>query len=247
MFDDFNKDTLNKEYWLECYLPQWSCKDKTKPSYRINNSILTLYIANDQEPWSKEYNGNIRVSNLQTGVFSGPVGSSIGQHHFSKQLIVKEEQSPKFLVTPFYGQVEFKCRCNISKENVAALWMIGTEVNKNESSELCLFELKGFNIKKGKSVIGYGIRKFADPLLSDEFYEESFSIDVSKWNVFSLDWKKDCVDFYINGKHIKTISQSPNYRMQLMLNLYDLENIKNEDNTFDIDYVKVIDSSENRK
>lgn len=241
MLDDFNETSLNENYWLECYLPQWSSVNKTKPSYRIKNSILSLYIANDQEPWSKEYNGNIRVSNLQTGVYFGTIGSSIGQHHFSKDLIVKEAQSPKFLVTPCYGHVEFKCRCNISKENVTALWLIGTEVDKKESSELCLFELKGSNIKNDGSMIGFGIRKFADPHLTDEFYEEYFSIDVSNWNVFSLDWKKDCVDFYINNKHIKTIHQAPNYRMQLMLNLYDLANIKNENNTFDIDYVKVVE------
>ena len=40
---------------------------------------------------------------------------------------------------------------------------------------------------------------------------------------------------------IKTIKQSPDYPMQLMLNLYDLQNIKNEKNVFEIDYVMVDD------
>lgn len=30
------------------------------------------------------------------------------------------------------------------------------------------------------------------------------------------------------------------YKMQLMLNLYDLKNIKNENNRFEIDYIKII-------
>lgn len=191
-------------------------------------------------PWSEEYNGQIRVSNLQTGVFSGKVGTSIGQHHFSDDLVVREEQKGKFLLTPMYGAIEMKCRCFISEENVAALWMIGLETEENESSELCLFELKGWNVGHKKSVIGYGIRAFKDPKLVNEFYEEEFNIDVSDWNIYKVDWKKGEVIFYINGKEIRRINQSPDYKMQLMLNLYDLKNIKNENNRFEIEYIKII-------
>lgn len=119
--DHFDGKELNKKVWIETYLPQWSSRDKTRPSYNIKDSVLSLYISNDQKPWSEEYNGDIRVSNLQTGVFSGPVGSSIGQHHFSDNLIVREEQKEEFLLTPWYGSIEIKCRCYISEENVAAL------------------------------------------------------------------------------------------------------------------------------
>ena len=85
----------------------------------------------------------MRVSNLQTGVFSGEIGSCAGQHHFTEGLVVREFQQKDFKVTPQYG------------------------------------------------------------------------------------------------KKIKVINQSPDYPMQIMLNLYDLENIKNENNVFEIDYVKV--------
>lgn len=139
-----------------------------------------------------------------------------------------------------YGAIEMKCRCFISEENVAALWMIGLETEENESSELCLFELKGWNVGHKKSVIGYGIRAFKDPKLVNEFYEEEFNIDVSDWNIYKVDRKKGEVIFYINGKEIRRINQSPDYKMQLMLNLYDLKNIKNENNRFEIDYIKII-------
>lgn len=66
-------------------------------------------------------------------------------------------------------------------------------------------------------------------------------MDVREWNIYALDWQQDKVDFYINGELVQTIFQSPQYSMQFMLNLYDLANIKNEANQFDIDYIKVQD------
>lgn len=239
MFDDFLEDNLNEKYWIPTYLPQWSSRKKTCPSYRIQNSILTLYISDNQEPWCPEWNGVIRVSNLQTGVFSGKVGSVEGQHHFSDGLVVREEQEKNFLVTPKYGTVEMKARCKISDENVAALWLIGVEEEPHQSAEICLFELKGNNVSEDSAIIGYGVHPFGDKKIMDEFYEERFEIDVTKWNTYRLSWTPRDISFYINDNLIKVIKQSPNYPMQLMLNLYDLQNIKNETNVFEIDYVKV--------
>ena len=148
MFDDFLENTLNENYWIPTYLPQWSSRKKAFPSYKIENSILTLYISDNQEPWCPEWNGEIRVSNLQTGVFSGQVGRSEGQHRFTEGLVVREEQKKCFLVTPKYGTVEMKARCKISDENVAALWLIGVEEEPHQSAEICLFELKGYNVRE---------------------------------------------------------------------------------------------------
>lgn len=237
--DNFDENDLNTDYWIPTYLPQWSSRKKTIPSYKINNSVLTLYISDTQKPWCPEWNDNVRVSNLQTGVFSGEIGSHIGQHHFTEGLTVREAQPKELKITPYYGYIEFKARCNISDENVAALWLIGIEDAPGRSAEICLFELKGWNITNESAVIGYGVHPFSDINIKDEFYEQRFSIDVKDWNTYSLKWEKDKITFYINGKEINVIHQSPDYPMQLMLNLYDLQNKKNENNVFEIDYVKV--------
>lgn len=55
--DHFDGKELNKKVWIETYLLQWSSRDKTRPSYNIKDSVLSLYISNDQKPWSEEYNG----------------------------------------------------------------------------------------------------------------------------------------------------------------------------------------------
>lgn len=75
--------------------------------------------------------------------------------------------------------------------------------------------------------------------MQDIFYEKEFKIDVAQWNTFACEWKKDRVEFFINDKSIEVIHQSPDYPMQLMLDLYDIKNIKNELNTFEIDYIEV--------
>ena len=42
---------------------------------RARRGGLRLLIEADQEPWCPEFDGEVRVSSLQTGVFAGPVGS----------------------------------------------------------------------------------------------------------------------------------------------------------------------------
>jgi len=68
--DDFEQGDLDHSKWLPFYLPQWSSRAKTMANYRFEDSQLILQITEDQEPWSPEFNGGIKVSNLQTGVYS---------------------------------------------------------------------------------------------------------------------------------------------------------------------------------
>ena len=137
MHDDFDENHLNTDYWRPTYLPQWRSRRKALPNYRIQDSTLTLYIADTQEPWCPKWNGSIRVSNLQTGVFSGDVGSSTGQYHFAEGLIIQEFQPKELKITPLYGYIECRGRCHISKENVAVLWMVGVDYVNEYQLDIC--------------------------------------------------------------------------------------------------------------
>ena len=97
------------------------------------------------------------------------------------------------------------------------------------------------HVNKDSAIIGFGVHPFGDKKICDEFYEERFEIDVTEWNTYRFTWTQNDISFFINNNHIKTIKQSPDYPMQLMLNLYDLQNINNEKNVFEIDYVMVDD------
>ena len=221
--DDFDDPILDLSRWIPAYLPQWSSRDRSQPRYRIQDGCLVLMIEPDQQPWCPEFNGPVRVSNLQTGVYSGSVGSSVGQHHFAPGLVVREAQPAIRTFTPHHGRIEVRARCLLGPSNVAALWLIGYEESPAESAELCVFELKGSAADESGAVVGYGIHPFADPSLTEDFHEARIDADISRFHVYSADWRADGVTFAVDGRQLGSVDQAPDYPMQLMLNIYDLE------------------------
>jgi hypothetical protein len=61
--------------------------------------MLRLRIDEDQPPWCPEWDDGIRATVIQTGLFAGPLGSSIGPLHFTDGLRVREEQTEERLYT----------------------------------------------------------------------------------------------------------------------------------------------------
>jgi len=236
-YDGFEPAVLDTKKWIPFYLPQWSSRARAAPRYELSGQALVLKVDPDQLPWCPELNGSVRVSSLQTGLFAGPVGSAQGQHRFSKDCVVREAQRELKTYLPQYGYFELRARCEISANNVAALWMIGFEDEPERSAEICLFELKGGNVGEGRAKIGYGLHPFGDPQIVDDFHEDEFELDVSRFNTYAAQWTEERVSFFINGRLILTSEQSPAYPMQLMLNLYDLENRDAEAMRFIVDYV----------
>lgn len=236
-YDGFEGSQLKTTHWIPFYLPQWSNRESSAPRFEFSDLGFQLRIEHDQKPWCPEFNGPVRASSLQTGVFSGPLGSRTGQHRFSKDCVVREAQRKEKTYVPKYGYIELRARCDISANNVAALWMIGFEDVPERSAEICIFELKGANICRDESTIGYGVHPFGDARIVDEFYEDSFAIDVTEFNTYAVEWTKNKIDFFINGQRTRRINQSPDYEMQLMLNIYDLENRNAEKMSFFVDYV----------
>lgn len=246
---DFNESFTGKQIdtsqWIAYYLPQWSSKKMAAPEYELQNNTLLLKIEKDQLPWCPEFNGAVKCSSIQTGLYAGKLGSAKGQHRFNAACIVREEQVATKLYTPQYGYFEIRAKAVLSKNNVVAFWMIGFEDTPDKSGEICIMEVKGENIGKSKSVNGYGVRKFDDPHLTNEFSEEVFDTDATKYNIYAAEWFPDKIDFFINNKKVRTIHQSPNYEMQFMLNIYEIPiagkltaNERTYPKKFEIDYIR---------
>ena len=243
--EDFRSTDLDTSKWLPFYLPQWSSRAKSATNYVIQDEKLILKIDENQAPWCPEFNGEVKVSSLQTGVFSGPLGSTTGQHRISEDCKVREEQPTKRLYTPRYGYFEIRAKAIAAKNNVCAFWMIGFEDEPHKTAEICIMEVKGHNVKMGQSVNGYGVRAFTDRTIKNEFFEDPFDIDATEFHVYAADWKPDGIDFYIDNVRVKSIQQSPSYEMQFMLNIYEVpvdEALTDEDlsypKQFVIDYVR---------
>jgi hypothetical protein len=110
--DTFDGEELDPERWLPHDLPHWSSRSRSRAAarYRIGGGTLRLLIEEGQQPWCPDLDGAVRVSSLQTGAFSGPVGSSVGKHRFSPRAVVREAQESIRLSTPLYGRIELRAR-----------------------------------------------------------------------------------------------------------------------------------------
>lgn len=246
VFEDcFESPGLNLKNWIPFYLPQWSSTEKSTPNYLIRDGKLILQITENQQPWCPEFNGDVKCSNLQTGLFSGPLDSPVGQHRFSKELRVREEQPVKHTYLPQYGFFEIRCRVPVlGADNVAALWMIGFEDEPQRCAEICVVELIGEKQPKNGALIGYGTKPFADPKIKGDFYEDEFDLNLADFHTYAAEWTPEWIDFYIDGKRTRRIHESPDYPMQLMLNLYEVPVRGHSGSSnkypieFEIDYVR---------
>jgi hypothetical protein len=219
--DDFNGTALNDRLWIPYYLPHWSSRRASAARYALRDGSLRLLIEADQAPWCPEFDGWLRVSSLQTGAFAGPRGSGIGQHHFRKDVIVREEQTNAALYTPRYGVFELRARAVVDPNNMVALWMIGYEDEAERSAEICIFEIFGREVKADRAAIGMGVHPFGDGAIVDDFTKEEVAIDVRDFHTYAVEWTAGYVAFYVDGRLTKVVRQSPSYPMQFMLGIYE--------------------------
>ena len=219
--DDFDHDALDASTWLPYHLPHWSSRRAAAARYDVGGGALRLRIDADQQPWCPEFDGALRVSSLQTAVFSGPVGGTVGQHRVSRQAVVREEQPITRLFTPQYGLFELRARALLDPDCMVALWMIGVEDAPERSGEICICEIFGREAAAGHARVGMGVHPFGDPALSDDFTKVPVALDVRELHDYAAEWTPERVRFYVDEALVKTVEQSPAYPMQLMLGLYE--------------------------
>jgi hypothetical protein len=246
--DEFNGDALDEQAWLPHYLPHWSTREASRARYRIADGLLHLRIDADQPAWAPGHTGGLRVSNLQTGAFSGPLGSPVGQHHFAPGLTVSEEQPEARLYLPRRALVEARVAVPSDSRSMAALWMIGYEDSPERSAEICIFEIFGSEIVttngRTSSVVGHGVHPFGDPDIIDEFHRPALPFDAREFHTYSVDWAPDGVHFWVDDEHVTSTSQSPDYPMQLMLNIYEFDGSDRFDGSDDVEDTDSFESTD---
>jgi hypothetical protein len=222
-FDEtFGGGELDLSRWLPYYLPHWSSRERSAAHYVVGAGALRLLIEADQEPWCPEFDGWLCVSSLQTGAFSGPVGSTIGQHRFSPAAVVREAQPDVRLYTPQYGRIEIRAKASADPGTMVAFWMIGYEDEPDRSAEICVCEILGRDVTPERAVVGVGIHPFGDPRIVDDFSRETIAIDVREFHLYAVEWLPDATTFFVDENVVKSVEQSPAYPMQLMLGIYEL-------------------------
>ena len=141
--DDFD-GALDTAVWIPHYLPQWSSRAASAATYETGGSELHLTIPAAQGIWCEgDHEPPLRVSGVQSGVHSGPAGSTIGQQPFRDGQTVREAQATQWGWTPAAGTLEVRARMDLSPRSMASVWMVGLEDEPDRCGEICVFEVFG--------------------------------------------------------------------------------------------------------
>ena len=224
--DDFDGADLDRDVWLPHYLPAWSSRAQTQASYHLADSCLVLDVPVDHPVWPV-HEPPLRVSAIQSGSWSGPVGSRYGQQRFQDGQLVAEEQ-PRFEGwLPSSGHVEIRCWMNLSARSMGALWLAGFEddAEQRRCGELCVVEIFGKSVERsadGASCeVGVGIKAFRDPDLTQDFDSPRLPVDVSGFHTYAVDWDAEEAVFSVDGGDVRRCPRPPTYPLQLMVAVYD--------------------------
>jgi hypothetical protein len=221
--DDFDEPALDLGVWLPHYLPAWGSRAATAATHEISDSWLRLYIPPEQGLWyPDDHSPPMRVSGIQSGNFSGPVGSTIGQQPWREGLVVREEQPSFRGFTPQYGYLEMQARCVVTRRSMVAWWMSGLDDAPDHCGELCVTEMFGDAVVPGESAaVGVGIKAFRDPALTEDFAAVRLPIDIGGFHTYAVDWTPSKADFFVDGELVRSCVRPPQYPLQMMIAVFD--------------------------
>lgn len=222
VIDDFDAATLDTGIWVPAYLPHWSSREAARATWAIADSVLTLSIPLAHPIWCEEdHDPALRVSGIQTGSWSGPVGSTRGQQPFREGLRVREAQPDFAGWTPQRGTIEIRARAETSHRSMFSFWLIGREADPRECAEICIVEVFGHSREGDSFAFGAGVHAFRDPDAVENFTTTRLPVGVDEWHVYSVRWSVASAAFAIDGDVYREVSDPPQYPMQLEVAVFD--------------------------
>jgi hypothetical protein len=224
--DRFRAPALDADTWLPHYLPAWSSRAATATACSVGDG-LRLTVPVDHPLWCPGLHSPLRVSGVQSGSWSGPVGSTYGQQRFEDGLLVLEAQ-PRFegWLPAAPARVEITARMSLSPRSMAALWLSGFEDDpaQVQCGELCVFEVFGRTlgpVGAPSAEVGVGIKPFRDPALSADFAAPRLPVDVVEPHTYAVDWDATEAVFTVDGTVVRRCAEPPTYPLQLMIAVFD--------------------------
>ncbi|MEU4291068.1 glycoside hydrolase family 16 protein [Kribbella sp. NPDC026596] len=240
--DDFEASSLDRSAWSPHYLPHWSSRAASAATYRLNDSCLTLSIPPEQGLWCEgDHKPDLRVSGIQSGNYSGPVGSTIGQQPYREGLVVREAQQEFWGWTPNGGYVELRARADLSPRSMVSLWMVGLEDQPERCGEICVMEVFGDAIVPGDSTaVGMGLKTIRDPSVPQDFEAIRLPLDLRDFHTYAVQWASGEATFFVDGAPMRRCSGAPTYPLQLMLAVFDFPDGSANDHvpTFTVDSIR---------
>jgi hypothetical protein len=218
--EDFTGVELERSRWVDHYLPHWTTPDRSAARYELAGGVLRLRIEADQLAWRAE-DGEMRVSNIQTGTFSGPLGSPVGQHRHRADLTVRTPQRARRLYTPTFGLFDAVLRASPDPTCMLAFWLVGFEEHPDASGEICVAELFGNAIGPRQSRARIGVKAHNDPHLHDDMEEVTVDVDAASWHTYSAEWTPQRIRFFVDDRLVRSVPQQIDYPLQLMVDFFE--------------------------
>ena len=220
--DDFTGPTLRPDLWIDHYLPHWTTPDRSRARYDLGERGLRLRIDADQPDWRPE-DAPLRVSNVQTGTFSGPAGSAAGTHrHRPDGLTVRTDTGTRLLWAPSAGRVDVTVSASRDEGCMLAAWLVGAELDPRDSGEICIFEIDAAAVRDGSVTARLGIKAHHDDRLRTEMTEVTVPVDAARPHTWSVSWGPDGTVISCAGAVVGRFDQAPDYPLVLMLDLFEI-------------------------
>lgn len=226
--EDFGSGRLDEQKWIDQYLPHWTTPERSQARYRIDRDGLTLLIEADQPAWRLE-DGGMRVSNLQTGSRSGPIGSGDGQHRHTDALTVRTPTPERRLWTPSDGAVEVTAAASPEPDCMLGIWLVGFEDRPDESGELCIAELFGNLRSPGRSAVRTGVKAHHDPGLVTDMIDIELPIDTADLHTYAARWDSEGIRILVDDQLVRESSQVLDYPLQLMIDIFEFRQTEDVD------------------
>ncbi|MBL0888545.1 hypothetical protein [Myceligenerans indicum] len=219
--DDFSG--LSPRRWVPHYLPQWTTPERSAARYRlVEGGGIELRIEEDQLDWRPE-DAPLRVSNLQTGTYSGEAGSRRGTHrHRPDGLVVRTETPRQLLWAPAAGRIDVTVTAGRDPGCMLAAWLVGTEHrDEADAGEICVFEIDADAIGPA-TVARSGVKAHGDPRLTTDMAEVTLPFDASVPHTWTVLWGGGETVIGCEGAVLRRIPQAPGYPLFLMLDLFEI-------------------------
>ncbi|CAI9392551.1 hypothetical protein [Microbacterium sp. T2.11-28] len=224
--DDF-AGPLSEDRWVAHYLPQWTTPERSAARCRAVARGIELRIEADQPDWRPE-DAPLRVSNLQTGMFSGPLGSDVGTHrHRPDGVTVRTPVPTRLLFAPSAGRVEIDVSASRDLGCMTAAWLIGTEHRTPaEAGEICVFEIDaeaiGAGDRVGSTRARVGIKAHGDSGLTTDMAAVSVPVDAGRRHTWTVIWGDGETIVGCEGVVVRVVPQAPDYPLFLMLDVFEV-------------------------
>jgi hypothetical protein len=204
------------------YLPHWTTPDRSAARYDTSAEGLRLRIDADQPDWRPE-DMPLRVSNIQTGNYSGALGSRRGTHrHREDGLEVRTPGPTRLLWTPSAGRVDVTVSATRDQDCMLAAWLVGTEhADDRGSGEICIFEIDAAAIGV-TTVARSGLKAHGDPRLNSDMVRVELPFDATQPHTWTAIWGHGETVIGCEGVVLRHLGQAPDYPLVLMLDLFEV-------------------------